>query len=270
MIASNHWFAVLMTVFAWWFSTGLILILVRLPRRFHTMLLAVFGFIAITATVGILNSAKTQGIGEIYCGFICALIVWGWHEASFLMGIVTGPLPTPCPADAKGWRRFYFATATLIYHEVALFCTLLLLAIATLKSPNQIALWTFLVLFLMRLSSKLNIFLGVPNLTDEFFPDHLAHLKSYLPKRAMNPLMPISILACFGALYWQWSSLKNIAENSPPALALVIVLTLTSLGLIEHIFMITPLPDAVLWRWATSHKSYPQAVSTEEQKSDER
>jgi putative photosynthetic complex assembly protein 2 len=244
------WLPVAITVFAWWFSTGLILLLVRLPRTSHSALLIIFAGIGLIAGWGVVASAGEQTTNNIYCGFLCTLLIWGWHEASFLMGKITGPRPQPCPIGAKGLHRFGYATATLIYHEVALFCTLIAIAALTWQAANQISLWTFALLFAMRLSAKFNIFLGVPNLTEEFFPVHLEHLKSYLPKRPMNPLMPVSLLISLALAIWLWRSLIPPDQSDGETIALAIVLTLTCLGILEHLFMITPLPDAALWRWA--------------------
>jgi isopentenyl-diphosphate delta-isomerase len=167
------------------------------------------------------------------------------------MGKITGPRPAPCPPGCTGTRRFLYAAGTLIYHEVALFVTLCLIIALTWQAQNQIAAWTFGLLFVMRLSAKFNIFLGVPNLSQEFFPAHLAHLKSYLPKRSMNPLMPFSLIACTAALVWLALKLAQAyAQGAPQALGLTIITTLAALGTLEHIFMISPLPDAALWRWA--------------------
>jgi putative photosynthetic complex assembly protein 2 len=199
---------------------------------------------------GLLASADNQTPAGIYCGFVCTLVIWGWHEASFLMGKITGPRPKPCPEGAKGWARFIYATATLIYHEVALFVTLLALIALTWGAPNQISTLVFGLLFVMRLSAKFNIFFGVPNLTDEFFPPHLEHLKSYLPKRSMNMLMPVSLFACMALIVMMTRALE--ATTTP--VGLLILITLTALGMLEHFFMITPLPDATLWRWAVPAK----------------
>ena len=43
--------------------------------------------------------------------------IWGWHELSFLTGLISGPRTIACPPDASGWRRFIMATSTLVYHE---------------------------------------------------------------------------------------------------------------------------------------------------------
>jgi putative photosynthetic complex assembly protein 2 len=250
MTWSAAWPPVAITIFAWWFSTGLILLLVRLPRKWHLPLLALCTIPIGLAIWGLVASSSNVTPAGVYCGFFCALVIWGWHEASFLMGKITGPRPLPCPEGVRGWRRFGYAAATLIYHEIALFLTLVALVAVTWSAPNQIGAMTFALLFAMRLSAKFNIFLGVPNLTDEFFPPHLEHLKSYLPKKTMNPLMPLSLVASIAIIVLL--SLQVVSVQDPTAL--LILITLIALGMLEHLFMITPLPDASLWRWAVPAK----------------
>ena len=63
---------------------------------------------------------------------------------------------------------------------------MLVLATALASADNRVGLWTFLVLFAARISAKLNVYLGVPNLSDELMPEPVRHLKSYFAKRAMN------------------------------------------------------------------------------------
>lgn len=248
---SDLWPPVVITIFAWWFSTGLILMLVRLPQKHYSALLLACIVPAGLGVWGLVASAQNTTPAAVYCGFLCTLVIWGWHEASFLMGKITGPRPQSCPPGMRGWRRFGYATATLIYHEVALFLTLVAVLAMTWNAPNQIGVMIFGLLFAMRLSAKFNIFLGVPNLTDEFFPSHLEHLKSYLPKRAINPLMPISLIA---SIILVVSLCRDLSTTSAPT-ALLIVITLACLGMLEHLFMITPLPDASLWRWAVPAKT---------------
>ena len=255
------WLPVLSTVFTWWFSTGLILLLVRLPKAWYPLLLLGYGGIACVAGLGLFSSATQQTPATTYCAFLCALLIWGWHEASFLMGIITGPRPFACPENVSGWRRFGYATATLIYHEIALFLTLLIIAALSWQSPNQTGLWVFSLLFAMRLSAKFNIFLGVPNLTEEFFPTHLEHLKSYLPKRSMNWLMPISLIASMILIFSLGRDLIDVRQTQGDVTALAILTTLAVLGMLEHIFMITPLPDAALWRWAVPVRA-SQSIAT--------
>lgn len=246
---------IIATVFAWWFSTGIILLLVRLPPKNYGTALSLFALVLALATGGVIITADKDTSSAAYFAAGCALCIWGWHEASFLMGKITGPRPAACPADAKGWARFKYATLTVIHHEIAIFLTLLALVGLTWGQPNQVASWTFGVLFTMRISAKLNIFLGVPNLTDEFFPSHLEHLKSYLPKRPMNALMPISVVGSLILCAWLMTQADHAPEGSAMATGFVLLFTLTALALLEHFFMVLPVQDAALWRWASPNKS---------------
>jgi len=185
---------IITTVFAWWFSTGIILLMLRLPPKRYGSALSLFALVLAVATGGVIITADIDTGPSAYIAAGCALCIWGWHEASFLMGKITGPRPAACPENAKGWTRFKFAALTVLHHEIAIFLTLLALIGLTWGQPNPVAAWTFGILFAMRISAKLNIFLGVPNLSDEFFPAHIEHLKSYLAKRPMNALMPISVI----------------------------------------------------------------------------
>jgi putative photosynthetic complex assembly protein 2 len=113
-----------------------------------------------------------------------------------------------------------------------------------------VGLWTFAILLVSRLSAKLNLFFGVPNFTAEFFPDHLRHLTSYLRKGPTNALFPAS-LAAGVALAWA-AAMSGLRADSTPfeMVGYALVFALTALALIEHAFMVLPIQDAALWRWA--------------------
>jgi putative photosynthetic complex assembly protein 2 len=257
MTLETIWLPIVVTVLAWWLSTGFLLILVRLPKLSYTPSLIALGGVALGGIWGVWTSAQSATLANVYSGFFCALAIWGWHEASFLMGKITGPRPLPCPAGATGLARFGYATAALIYHEIALFVTLLGLGLLTMGAPNQIAFWTFAALFFLRLSAKFNIFLGVPNMTDEFFPDHLEHLKSYLRKRPGNALMPVSLLTSTGVCFWLIVQMGQLEAGSPIATTFAILTTLIVLGALEHGFMMIPFSDAAIWRWAMPARPQP-------------
>ena len=90
----------------------------------------------------------------------------------------------------------------------------------------------------------------VPNFSEEFFPDHLRYLTTYLRKSRMNALFPLSILsggALAGLEAWLAASRGASAFQ---ATGYSLLFALTALALIEHAFMVLPLPDAALWRWA--------------------
>ena len=252
--------SILFTVFVWWASTGAIL---WLDRRFGAGRkggIIGLSVVAIAGLVGLLVSLQDATPRGAVIAFSASLAIWGWHEGAFLMGIVTGPSKLACPMRATGWKRFREASATLIHHEIALAVTLLLLALATLGHPNAVALWTFSVLFVSRLSAKFNLFLGVPNFSVEFFPDRLAYLATYLRKSPGNWLMPVSLIAGSAVLWLEWRALARADAFAMVGLSLV--MTLTARAMIDHLFMLLPIADAALWKWAlpSSSKS-PRSLS---------
>jgi putative photosynthetic complex assembly protein 2 len=144
------------------------------------------------------------------------------------------------------------ATATVIHHEIALGATLLLLVALTWGQPNQAGPLTFALLFGMRLSAKLNLYLGVPNLSDEVFPAHLEYLKSYFRKRACNFLYPFSLAGGTAVSIWAWS----VSETAPVANGTwatgALMAGFAALGVIEHLFLVLPIKDAAMWKWAVA------------------
>jgi putative photosynthetic complex assembly protein 2 len=199
--------------------------------------------------VGLKTSANLNTVAGAYCGFTCALLVWAWQEIGFLLGYVTGSRRTPCPPDCRGVRKAFYAFQTIFHHELALIVLGIAVAIATWGGSNLVGLWTFLILWAMRQSAKLNVFLGVLNLNEKFLPVHLQYMHSYFTKRAMNPLLPISILlACLVALpLWQHAFAANASAYQ--IASSTILATLLSLAILEHIMMVLPFSTDGLWKW---------------------
>ncbi|NDC21077.1 MAG: DUF3623 family protein [Burkholderiaceae bacterium] len=82
-----------------------------------------------------------------------------------------------------------------------------------------------------------------------FLPVHLQYMHSYFTKRAMNPLLPISILlACLVALpLWQHAFAANASAYQ--IASSTILATLLSLAILEHIMMVLPFSTDGLWKW---------------------
>lgn len=252
---SQYLLPAVFTIFVWWFSTGVILFLGRLPRwTFRwTMLKAtlLLGF----ALVGMAISASRTSVASAYCAFTCAVLVWSWQEIAFLLGFVTGARRSECPPDSKGWRRAWHATQTILHHELALVVLALLVFATSWNQPNQTGWWTYLVLWSMRLSAKLNLFLGVRNLAEDFLPAHLAYLQSYFTRRAWNWLMPVSLAAACAVAVPLWSAVAVQPADGFAATSLSLVAGLLTLAVIEHLFMIVPLPSTWLWKWGMRSKN---------------
>lgn len=246
---SNLLAPVLFALFLWWFSTGAILFLDGLPRRTFRWSMAGATLLAALATYGLWTSAADTSVAGAYFAFSCGLMIWAWHEMSFLMGIVTGPRKIGPPEGAQGWVRFKAAAQTLIHHELAILATAALVLALTWDQPNQVGLWTFLVLWGMKTSAKLNVFLGARNLSVEFLPDHLKYLADYFRRRTMNGLFPVTMVVsvAVGALLLQ----QALAGDATPFTRAghLLVATLLGLAIVEHVFLFLPFPADALWRW---------------------
>ena len=242
--------AALFVVGAWWLSTGLVLRLVWLGSRTHRRSLALMSALSLGGLGAVAWSAQQPTVTGAYVSFAGALLVWAWHELTFLLGVITGPRRAPCPPDARGFRRFRLATATLIHHELLLAASVVALALATRGAPNQVAAQTLVALWALRLSAKLNVFLGVRSFADELVPERLHYLLGYFRRDRLSPLMPASFVLAggFAGLAFR----EAFATGASPFVAAgqTMVASLLLLGLLEHLFLTLPFPDAALWRWA--------------------
>jgi len=244
------WVAALFAVFIWWFSTGLVLLLDTLPRNTFRWSRLLSSLLAVAALVGLVQTAGQTSLAATYCAFSCALLVWAWHELSFLTGWVTGPRRTAVAADVQGWPRFTAAVQAILWHELAIAAGGVMILAITWGQENQVGLWTYAVLWVMRISAKLNLFLGVRNLSEEFLPPHLAYMGSFFRRRRMNPLMPVVVVASSWVAYLVISAALHPDTTPVQAVGLTLVGSMLVLAIVEHFFMVLPLQPSALWRWA--------------------
>jgi len=128
--------------------------------------------------------------------------------------------------------------------------------------PNPTAFYTVTVLWLMRWSAKLNLFFGVRAFNEGWLPDHLNYLVSYLRTDRLSALLPISTAFGFFVTYL---ILKNatIVPDLTQQLSLYLVGSLMLLASIEHLFLMFPVNEAALWRWARANEPQLRAVRVE-------
>jgi putative photosynthetic complex assembly protein 2 len=240
---------VALTIFVWWFATGAVLYLNGLPACTFRWSNGITGLIGLCGLAALyLTREDTTPLGA-YAAFFGALAVWAWNEMSFLLGHITGSSREDCPGGVHGVRRFILATRSIIYHELVILASAAAIALVTWGAANRFGLYTFLVFWVMRLSTKFNIFLGVPNITVQFLPKHLAYLATYFAHRPMNLLFPFSVTASTLAAAW----LIHLAIQAPAggfeSVGYAMVATLLVLGVLEHWFLVIPLPFGELWSW---------------------
>jgi putative photosynthetic complex assembly protein 2 len=239
---------VLFALFAWWFVTGVILYLDLLPARTFRRSMAGATAVLGLSLWGLTATRDDASVTGALAAFACGLLVWGWQEMSFFTGFVTGPRRIPCGA-AQGWRRFRRGFAACAYHEVAIVIGALATVWATSGGANRVGLWTYLLLWAMRTSAKLNVFLGVRNLNEEFVPAHLAYLTSYFARRPLNAFFPFAVTAAtVGAGLLVWAA--AMAADPFAATGSTLLATMAVLGVVEHWFLVLPLPAAALWGWS--------------------
>ena len=238
-------------LFAWWFSTGLILWLDGLPRRTFPWTMTAATAVCVAGLVGLAVSSAQTSVASAYCAFTCALLVWAWQEVAFLLGYVTGPRRIAADPTLTGWPRAWQAFLTVLHHELALLVLGGLVLAVSWGQPNQTGWWTFAILWAMRQSAKLNVFLGVRNLGENFLPPHLAYLASYFARKRMNALLPVSVLggALVAAPLWGLATAAPLRADAFGATAAALAASLLSLAILEHVLLVLPLSTEGLWRW---------------------
>jgi putative photosynthetic complex assembly protein 2 len=253
--------------FIWWFSTGAVLLLVRCARRFIPLQVVIAAFMVAGSLCGLAFSAGDASIGGAYVAFTSTILLWGAQEIAFLSGWVTGPRPQRCPANVTGWRRLGPALAAILYHELTLLACGAAIVALTWNDANQVALWTFAALWVLRQSAKINLFLGVPVTNDELMPQPVQFLKTFFARKPVGAFFPISVTLATAVLVILIQRIVEVAATPFDVVGLTLVSTLFALGVVEHWFMLLPLPAITLWGWGM-RSGFPPEDATMKQEPD--
>lgn len=260
------WIAGFAAVFVWWFSTGAILCAMARADRggrdgyLNAVVLALP--LLVLGCLGVSRSLGDPSVAGAYVGFVSAIAIWGWFELAFLAGVITGPHARPCPAGVEGWERFLRAWGSIAYSEMALISSTAAIVLVSEGAANPVAMWTFVVLFVARIAAKLNVYLGVPNINDQFLPRPVRHLASHFRRAPMNRFFPWSVtFLAFATACWVERMIAAPADSGA-AVGAALLAVLTALALFEHWMMVLPLPDAALWTWALPKSSSGQGAVT--------
>ena len=259
MVTDVVW-ACVFTAMCWWFGTGVILWLDRLPPASFRWSLLGWTMLLILSFKGVYESMREVSVANAYLAFGSVILMWGWHELAFLTGWITGPRKVALTENAQGWQRFKESVQVMLHHELALLINFGILWLMQVDQPNHVALCTYALLWFMRLSAKLNLFFGVPQNGAQYLPPHLVYLASYFRTRLITPWFVMSISAAIGT--WCW--LVWQAQQGAMAITTgwVMLATLLGLAIVEHLIMIFPLPLERLWGWAMGQTSVETPLTT--------
>lgn len=247
-------FAMVAVTALWFVGTGLVAMINHRLRASFGRALVIACLSGVTGLGLIVATAHSSEVWATYVSFLGGILIWSWHEISFLTGAVAGSHREPCPAAAQGWQRFSLATMALIHHEVALAMTAGLLLSLAAVTENGTGAYAFALLLLFRLSSKLNIYAGVPHLSDELLPAHLDYLKSYFGPKSLRPALLVSTAAILAIA--AWFAMLAFRADQPHLLAEAGLLCgLSLLAALEHLFLALPFRDSALWGWAMGGRS---------------
>jgi putative photosynthetic complex assembly protein 2 len=249
---TEPWIAALIALFAWWFSTGAILAVVKRAdgggRKSHLWaVLLALPVLVLGAGLFVDTLHRTEPFA-VFAAFLAALMIWGWIEMAFLCGIVTGPNRALTPEGVSGWERFRRAWWAVAWHELLLLAALVAMGWAAQGAANPFGFVTFAVLFGARVSAKLNLFWGVPRINTEFLPEAIAYLPTHFRVGRPNAIYPLTVAALAGATALLLREI-GAADAAHAALGWTLAAAIAGLALIEHLLMVVPLPDQKLWRW---------------------
>lgn len=238
----------LYAAFLWWFSTGAVLLLVGFYSRIDLRAVAAVGLLVVSL-YGLAVSSSDTTVAGAFIAFTCTVLLWGAQEITFLAGWVTGPRPEACPSGVRGWRRFGLALQAILYHELVLISCGVAILFLTWSGMNQVGMWTFTALWVLRQSAKINLFLGVPVTNDELMPDQVRFLKSFFARKSVSAFFPLSVTLATAALVIMIQRLVEVAATPFDIAGLALVSALFALGILEHWFMLLPMPAITLWGW---------------------
>lgn len=242
--------AILYVIVLWGLSTALIFYLDSLPTTTFRCSMAAATLVLLVCAFTILRLQNNASTLAISLSFAAGLLAWGWTEMALYMGFITGPRKQRCVDGCSGVKHFGHAVSANLWHEIVV----IVFAGLIWLSGNTTAFWCFSMLWLMHLSARLNVFLGVRNVSVEFVPDHMDVLKGFLRRRRMNALFPFSVFAL--------AALTVYLAIQPQDFAITMAATLAAIGLLEHILLMLPMPIEKLWHWTLSRKAKPDHTHT--------
>jgi putative photosynthetic complex assembly protein 2 len=253
--------AIVVASIAWWVATGLVLALARAGSRHLGAVMAVATGVAFAGIAGLVATHDETTVSSAYIAFFSALALWAWHETTFLIGLLTGPRRVEASQAPLETSRFRAAFLTVRDHELALAATVMALAWFIAGAENTTGLLTFALMWVMRISTKLNIYLGARHAISEMLPNRLSYLKSYFRTDRTSGWFYVSLSGTAMVLGWL-SHAAATASTGHDIAKWTLLACFAALALLEHLFLVLPVRDSALWAWAMERKNKTQSPPT--------
>ena len=157
-----------------------------------------------------------------------------------------------------------------VYHEITAALLGVVICFSTMTGQNYVGSWTYTIIWVMHTSAKLNAVLGVRNLNDHFFPEQVRYLSSFLKRRPMNLLFPVSITVSTVAIAVLVHKAMTVENDPFELLAFTFYIVIQALGLLEHWFLVLPIPAEALWNWSVKARTALSGPEHEESLPDTR
>lgn len=237
--------SVLIVIATWWLGTGIVLYLQQRLKNTGIALITTLCLVSLASLAALKFSSLHVNIWHSYGGFVAAVVLWGCLELSYFTGLVGGVHKRHCPQNCNTAKRFRLALGTSIWHEISVLAIALMVLELCRHGSNPAGMYTFLVLWLMRWSAKLNLFWGVPNFNADWFPARMDYVHSYMKRSPVSLFFPLSVLAASAMAI----KLMINTVSAPDAQSLTTALpgVLLMLAILEHLFMALPIADSALW-----------------------
>ena len=250
MVSDTLW-AAAFAIFCWWSGTGAILWLDRQEGSVARWCLPACSVLMGLSFWGVSVSMSATGSSHAYLGFASTIVMWGWHELAFLSGWLSGPRRCAMSLQAQGWQRLRESVATILWHELTLLLNFAVLLWMQLGQPNHTALCTFALLWCMRVSAKLNLFIGIPLHGEHYLPDHLKYLATYF--RCAQPGTWFMTSVSLASGLWVWLLWSGWHAHETLSASWLLLASLLGLAILEHLVMVVPWSMEKIWGWAMGH-----------------
>lgn len=242
---------VFLVCMCWVFCMNLILIYFEF---FLTLVCSLV--IAAVRGLGAVGVVVAIGVGfllvfVVFVVFLSVLVVWGWVELVFLSGIIIGLVACFCLFEVPEWECFICVWGIIVYHEMLFVVLVIVMGLMVWGVENLFGFYIFVLLFVVWILAKFNLFYGVRKINVEFLPKFLLYLPSYFRIVWLNWVFLIFVIGLI-VVMWFWLEWLVIVSTGVEVVGYVLLVALMVFVVLEYWLMVLLLFDEKFWCWMLS------------------